>query len=74
MPKTTVFSGERDVPEMHPVWGDVGPVTALGLAQAQLAAARAELQDVQEKLHKARRVATVVAAELDLLKVQLESH
>lgn len=74
MPKTTVSAGDGDVPDMHPVWGDVGPITALGHVQEQLKALKAELHDTQEKLHQSRRVAAVCAIKIDLLRAQLASN
>lgn len=71
MSKSTVSAGDNDVPEMHPVWGDVGPVTALGQVQEQLKDLKAELHHTQEKLHQARRFAADCAVELDLLRAQL---
>ena len=71
MRKTIVSTGDENVPTVFPGWGDVGPVTALGLAQAQLEAVKVELQDTQEKLREALRVAAATAVELDYMKAIL---
>jgi len=68
MSKSTVSAGDNDVPEMHPVWGDVGPVTALGKTEKELNRTKWELLLAQETLKKSRELIAELEAEVELLK------
>ena len=68
MSKSTVSAGDNDVPEMHPVWGDVGPVTALGKTEQELKSTQCELLLVKEMLKESRELAAALEAEVEMLR------
>jgi hypothetical protein len=68
MSKSTVSAGDGDVPDMHPVWGDVGPVTALGKTEKELNRTKWELLLVQETLKKSRELIAELEVEVEMLK------